>query len=186
MGHGRAGRALLLAQPSRVLLPAVTRSAELESHTAERNGREGEGIAFSPPPSRALTGAVPALRAARRLTYPTAHQPRCSGQPRSEEDRSGCPRAPSPPPVAVEEAGLVLEEPSVHGRAHAVRRTPCLCSAGEVGWRQVTFSRGTTMLGRSWSMRRSVQRLLGFLRLRSHLRVNEKQPVVSGRQGGGR
>lgn len=41
--------------------------------------------------------------------------------------------------------------------------------------------RGTTMLGRSWRMDLSVLRLLGFLRLPSHLWVNERQPVASGR-----
>ena len=38
------------------------------------------------------------------------------------------------------------------------------------------------MPGRSWRMNLSVQRLLGFLWLPSHLRVNERQLVASGRQ----
>lgn len=41
------------------------------------------------------------------------------------------------------------------------------------------------MLGRSWRMNLSVRSLLGFLRLLSHLRVNGRQLVASGRHGHG-
>lgn len=179
----------------------LTRVAEILSHNA------GGGRSPTPPPpppaSRAVRGAFPALRVA--SPQPAPHQAPpwgCAAErllqgfpptPAASLRRTGMAASfPEPlflPPVPWWLKSLVLGWKSLWCVAGAcpVRHTPCLCSAGETGRTRCSDGgkshrgRETTILGRSWRMNLSVRCLLGFLWLPSHLRVNERQPVASGR-----